>query len=123
MKLEPMLYVADLSRSIDFYRRVLGFKLGKLYPNEERPTYAPLYVGNDKLMLVQGGPRMPAFHRHEICGSGVQLLVQVDRVDQVYEQVREQAQVVDCLEDKTWGDREFTISDPDGYLVTFYTSS
>jgi uncharacterized glyoxalase superfamily protein PhnB len=122
MKLEPLLYVADLKASIKFYHQVLGFNLGELYANEEQATYAPVFIDGDKLMLVQGGHRVPGFHKHGMCGSGIQLFVQVPKVDEAYERLAGKVKVMDEIEDKTWGDREFTIADPDGYLITFYSS-
>ncbi len=122
MKLEPLLYVADLSASIEFYIKVLGFNLGELYPSKEQATYAPIFIDAHKLMLVQGGDRVPSFHKHGACGSGVQLFVKSQDVDEVYERLKEKVKVVDDIEDKTWGDREFTIADPDGYFITFYSA-
>jgi hypothetical protein len=29
---------------------------------------------------------------------------------------------VEEIEDKSWGNREFTLKDPDDYLVSFYSS-
>jgi hypothetical protein len=43
------------------------------YPKEENPTYAPIFIDGYKLMLVQEGDRMPRFHPHGICGSGLRL--------------------------------------------------
>lgn len=121
MKLEPLLYVASLRHSIAFYQKIPGFELGEFYPNEENPTYAPIFVDDHKLMLVQGGDRMPPFHRHGICGSGMQLFIQVPDVDQVYARIEQSVKIVDALSNKSWEDREFTIMDPDGYLLSFYT--
>ncbi len=121
MKLEPLLYVADLQSSIKFYKSI-GFSLGDLYPNRTQPTYAPVFVEGYKLMLVQGGDRIPSFHRHGVCGSGVQLFLQVAQVDEVYQRLKDRVKVADNIENKSWGDREFTIVDPDGYFITFYTS-
>ncbi len=122
MKLEPLLYVADLKASIQFYHVTLGFQLGALYPDQDRATYAPVFIDAYKLMLVRGGPRIPPFHRHGTCGSGVQLFVQVPNVDEVHERLKEKVKIVDEIENKTWGDREFTLTDPDGYFITFYSS-
>lgn len=122
MKLEPLLYVSNLPASVIFYCHVLSFALGEYYPDESSATYASILVDRQKLRLVQGGKRIPSFHKHGECGSGVQLFIQVPNVDQVYSRVKGQVKVVDGIQDKVWGDREFTITDPDGYLISFYTS-
>ncbi len=50
----------------------------------------------------------------------MELFVRVPDVCDVYRRVRGEARVIDPLETKAWGDREFTVADPDGTLITFY---
>lgn len=121
MKLEPLLYVSNLQASVKFYCQVLGFDFGEYYPDEQSATYASILIDGHKLRLVQGGKRIPSFHKHGACGSGIQLFVQVPNADEVYGRVKGNAKVAAGIEDKDWGDREFTITDPDGYLISFYT--
>jgi len=121
MKLEPLLYASNLQVSVKFYCQVLGFDFGEFYPDEQSATFASILIDGHKLRLVQGGKRIPPFHKHGECGSGVQLFVRVPNVDDEYRRVKGSAQVVDEIEGKHWGDREFTIADPDGYLISFYT--
>lgn len=121
MKLEPLLYVSDLQAAVKFYCQVLSFDFGEYYPNAVSATYASILIDGHKLRLVQGGERIPSFHKHGTCGSGIQLFVQVPNVDEVYGEVKGRAEVAEEIEDKRWGDREFTLRDPDGYLISFYT--
>jgi uncharacterized glyoxalase superfamily protein PhnB len=121
MKLEPLIYVSDLRKSIEFYIDLLGFRLGELFPDKENPTYAPVIAGENKLMLCLARESNEKFYPKGLGGSGTQLFIRVDNVDGVWEKVKDKAEVVDPIETKTWGDREFTVKDPDGYLVSFYT--
>lgn len=120
MKLEPLIYVTDLEKSIQFYTKVLGFKLGKLFPNKNSPTYAPIYIGNNKLMLCLARKSNKKFYPKGLGGSGVQFFVEVDAIDEVWIRIKNQVGVVEEMQTKTWGDREFTLKDPDGYLISFY---
>jgi uncharacterized glyoxalase superfamily protein PhnB len=120
MKLEPLLYVTDLRASVEFYWHLLQFKFGEYYPDPLHPTYASIMIGVQKLRLVQDGRRIPSFHKHGPCGSGVQLYVQIPNVDDMYNRIKGKVQIAEEIEDKAWGDREFTICDPDGYLISFY---
>lgn len=122
MKLEPLIYVSDLKRSIEFYVDLLGFRLGELYPkNKDKPTYASVFAGKNKLMLVAARGSNKKFYPKDLGGSGTQFFVQVKNVDEVWEKVKDKVAVVDPIETKTWDDREFTIKDLDGYLVSFYS--
>jgi uncharacterized glyoxalase superfamily protein PhnB len=100
MKLEPLLYVANLRASVAFYLEVLGFDLGEYFPNEADATYASILIDGHKLMLVSADDRPPPFHKHGICGSGVQLFIQVPDVDAIYERVKDKASVVEPLKIK-----------------------
>jgi uncharacterized glyoxalase superfamily protein PhnB len=121
MKLEPLIYVSNILDSIYFYRDLLGFKLGELFPDREHPTYAPIFIGDSKLMLSQARDVNKPLHQDKLGGSGTQMYVRVDNVDAEYERLKGQVNFVQEIETKAWGDREFTFSDPDGYLISFYT--
>lgn len=121
MKLEPLIYVSDLNKSISFYTELLGFKLGELYPNREEATYAPIFIDDYKLMLVLARDSNKKFFPNGLGGSGTQLFIQVEDVGSVWEKTKDEGRVIDPIESKSWGDREFTIKDPDGYLISFYT--
>lgn len=121
MKLEPLIYVSDLQKSIDFYINILGFRLGELYPTKDNPSYAPVFIGEYKLMLCLARESNKKFYTNDLGGSGLQLFIQVDKVDDIYQKVKSNVEIIDEIETKTWGDREFSIIDPDGYLISFYS--
>jgi len=123
MKLEPLIYVSDLQKSIGFYINILGFRLDELYPSKDNPSYAPIFIGDYKLMLCLARETNKKFYMKGLGGSGLQLFIQVDKVDEIYQKVKSNVEIIDDIETKSWGDREFTIKDPDGYLITFYTAT
>lgn len=121
MRLEPLIHVSNLAQSIEYYTQILGFKLGKLYPNEKNPTYAPIFIGDNKLMLVKAREMNKKFYPDGLGGSGVQFFVKVENIDKIWNKIKDKVTIVDEIKDKPWGDREFTIKDTDGYLISFYT--
>jgi catechol 2,3-dioxygenase-like lactoylglutathione lyase family enzyme len=121
--LEPLIYVSDLQKSIRFYSEVLGFHLGELFPDKDNPTYAPVFIGEYELMLCLTRESNLKFHPRGLGGTGVQLFVQVEDVNKEYANIKGKVELLDEIETKVWGDREFTLKDPDGYLVTFYSPS
>ena len=120
MKLEPFLFVTDLRASMEFYHDILGFTLGELQPDEYNPTFAPLFIDGFKLMLEEVEGELPAYHRHGPCGSGVQLFLEVPDADAAYNKLKRNTQVVDQIANRPWG-RTFSITDPDGYIISFYS--
>lgn len=121
MKLEPLIYVSDLFKSANFYNTILGFKLGKYYPSKDNPTYVSVFLRDYKLMLCLVRESNNKFHPQGLGVSGVQFFIKVDNVDEVYQKIKDKVKIIDDIESKNWGDREFTIQDPDGYLISFYT--
>ena len=122
MKLEPLFYVKNLQKSVNFYRGILEFNLGEYFPDKTNPTYIPVFIDNYKLMLCLARESNQKFYNKGLGGSGTQLFIQTEKVDDIWKKVKDKVEIFDNIETKPWGDREFTIKDPDGYLLTFYST-
>ncbi len=121
---KPNLTVADMARSLAFYRDVLGFVPVARIP-EENPIFAIMAAGDVEVhldtreSLRQFGMDQPDLDG-ERRGTGVNLYFGVDDVDGLYQAVRAGgvAPVFD-IRTMPYGVRQFTLADPDGYLLTF----
>ena len=124
-RLVPELIVSDISRSVEFYTRVLGLDVMFDRPEER---FAYLDRQGAQLMLEQ--PTDRAFlldDLHFPYGRGVNLQIDVDDLDALYESVVEaEGRVMLPLEEKSYrvgddmfGQRQFVVVDPDGYLLRF----
>ncbi|MFX0170997.1 MAG: VOC family protein [Candidatus Hodarchaeota archaeon] len=122
MKLEPMIYTTNLETAIKFYRDVLEFEIVEYYPNDENPTWVCIRIGEDRFGIGKTFSNINhKLHPRGVDGSGVQFYIKVTNVDQIYEKYRNKVELIDDIENKPWGDREFTFKDPDGYLISFYS--
>ncbi len=122
MKLEPMIYTKNIENSIKFYRDILRFEIDEYYPNNENPTWIAVRIGNDRFGIGRTFPDINhKLHPRGIDGSGVQFYIRVTDVDELYKNFRDKVEIIDDIENKPWGDREFTFKDPDGYLLSFYS--
>lgn len=106
------LHVEDVERSRDFYMRIPGAVLLQHRPGE----FALLQFGAGRLGLLTnryvGGAGGPGFH--------VELSASLAGVDSVYEQVRANGiEPQEAPTDRSWGERTFHVSDPDGNLIEF----
>jgi uncharacterized glyoxalase superfamily protein PhnB len=120
-KLTPNLIVADVSRSIAFYRDVLGFTLGATVPDAPPFVFAIVHSGGVEIFLNAPGPAVaeyPAFKDRPIGGT-LTLFIQVDDVRAAHEALKNQVEIVMPLEKKWYGVTEFAFIDPDGYVITF----
>jgi catechol 2,3-dioxygenase-like lactoylglutathione lyase family enzyme len=120
-KLTPNLIVGDVSRSIAFYRGVLGFTLVQTVPDDEPFVFAIVKSGDVQIYLNAPGPaheEYPAFKGRPFGGT-LTLFIEVGNIRASYDQLKERVQVVMPLETKWYGVTEFAFLDPDGYIITF----
>jgi uncharacterized glyoxalase superfamily protein PhnB len=114
--IEPILFVSSIEQSVDFYQEKLGFDLGFAMTGDGgKMLHASVVNGAVKLML---GYAEPSAERR--LGGGAELYIYAGDVDEYYERVRSAGTVLTSeIEDQFWGDRTFTVTDPDGYVLTF----
>ncbi|MFQ5839748.1 MAG: VOC family protein [Candidatus Methylomirabilales bacterium] len=118
------LIVREIPRAVQFYRETLGLPLRLVQGND----YALFQVGGMKLALQRAcsaGPDLPVAVDLEAPGasSSASVLVAfgVGDVDRWCATLRGRGVPI-CREpaDYPWGDREFSVRDPDGHVLIFY---
>jgi uncharacterized glyoxalase superfamily protein PhnB len=104
----PELPVADVERAQQHYHEALGFEIGWLYPGKE---IGAVSRENVAIFLRRRNPPFePAVH-----------WVFASDIDKSYEELRSLgAKIVDPLETKPWGLRQFTVEDLDGNVFYFH---
>jgi uncharacterized glyoxalase superfamily protein PhnB len=120
-KLTPNLIVSDVSRSIAFYRDVLGFIIEQTVPDAEPFVFAIVKSGSVEIFLNAPGPaheEYPAFKDRSIGGT-LTLFMDVENIGASYDELKDRVQLVMPLEKKWYGVIEFAFLDPDGYIITF----
>lgn len=120
-KLTPNLIVADVERSLAFYRDVLGFTVGPTVPDASPFVFAIVQSGEVTVFLNAAGPAVeeyPAFKGRPLGGT-LTLFIDVEGIRESYEALKERVEVVMPLEKKWYGPTEFAFLDPDGYIITF----
>ena len=104
----PELPVADVERAQQHYRDTLGFEIGWLYPGKEIGA-----VSRGAAVIFfrkRNAPFEPAIH-----------WVFTEDIDASYAELQSSgANIVDPLEKKPWGLRQFTVKDLDGNIFYFY---
>lgn len=137
--LEIMLTSKDMSKSIAFYRDVLGFELEASWPDGPNPMWANLVLDGQSVMFgsnmdpqeehCQGDAAMftwwkdrhATFNRSDP-GAGVLFYLRVEDVDAYYATIKDRgAEPILTPTSQFYGIREFPVADPDGYQLMFYT--
>jgi lactoylglutathione lyase len=115
--LNSYLAVANIGATMEFLERAFGFARGVVLPDPDgQPRYAEMRHGDSVVMLIRKGDPATA------SGGVGALYAYVDDVDRAIVRARDGGAGVGEAEDKPWGDRVATVTDPDGYrwvLATF----
>ena len=116
----PALAVADIEASVRFYSEVLGFDVQFTLPGPDgKLIHASVKRGDSTVMFGQLDPSNP--HDQGKLGAGVALYATVadsEDIDAYFQRVKEAgATVVQEPTDQFWGNRDWIIADPDGYLL------
>ncbi len=104
----PELPVADVERAQQHYRDALGFEIGWLYPDKQ---IGAVSRGNVVIFFRRRhAPFEPAVH-----------WVFAEDLDASYRELKSSgANIVEPLEEKPWGLRQFTVADVDGNRFYFH---
>ena len=125
----PALDVADLDRSLQFYVAALGFSC-RVERAEERFAY--LTRGPVHLMLEQAdgpGRRFRTAPLEYPFGRGINLQIEVPDVDHLHDEATRAGATIYLPMEERWyrqgdeeaGNRQFVVTDPDGYLLRFFS--
>jgi uncharacterized glyoxalase superfamily protein PhnB len=113
------LFVADVERSVQFYRDVLGFHFQGFWDpisrtasqdwrGPARPEYGEVRVGTARIGL------RPALDATKPSGH-VEMALHVDDAQQQYERIKAAGAGPTDLAEQPWGALMFSVTDPDGF--------
>ena len=112
--LVPVLRVADVARSMQWYRDTLAL-VGDPFPAKPPFEFAVLRQGRVELMLRRGSPPVrSAARQHD---WDVYLRREGERFREVFAAFIARGIVTRRLEQMPYGLAEFEITDPDGYVI------
>lgn len=107
-----VLAVKDLIKSADFYKNKLGFKT--LWEGE---GWHFLIRDSVKIMLGECSDEQSA---SEIGDHSYFAYFDVENIDALYNEYKvNDVRILSDIEDKPWGQREFSIRTPDGHRINF----
>ena len=120
-KITPNLIVSNVERSLAFYSDTLGFGRGMTVPEQSPFAFASVTSGaveiflNDRSTTAKESPQMAGL----ATGGGNTMFIEVEGVDALYERLKPTVKIVMPIVTQWYGVREFAITDPDGYVITF----
>jgi uncharacterized glyoxalase superfamily protein PhnB len=114
----PTFPVADVDATIRWYETHLGFTS---YPFPEKPPYvfASIYRDDVEIMFQRiDGYQKPDLYR--LRSGGVwDAYIRMEGVKDFYETVKDRVEIQMTLRQQSYGDWEFEVKDPNGYILVF----
>ena len=120
-KLTPNLLVSNVERSLAFYVDTLGFERGMTVPDASPFVFASVVSGSVEVFFNDAATAVkeyPGFGGKPIGATGT-LFIEVEGVDALHARLKSTVKIVMPIVTQFYGMREFAISDPDGYVITF----
>ena len=110
--------VSDIGATIRWYEEQLGFT-GDPFPDCEPYVFAILRRDNVEIMLQ----RLVGYEKPDLYNSragGVwDAYFRIEGVHDLFESVKDEATIVQPLRKQPYGNWEFEVRDPNGYLLVF----
>ena len=110
MAIEGIFYVyakvTDLQRAKQFYGEVLGWKL-----HTDEPYVAGFWFGSGYLVA-----RLDSDAAGRSSPDGIHIAVRVSDIDAEHARLAQQGVQVSPVQQRPWGERNFSFRDPEGYL-------
>jgi uncharacterized glyoxalase superfamily protein PhnB len=119
--LAPNLFVRDIRATIEFYK-LLGFNLVMSVPAETDGNldWAMVTSGNVTFMFQTFqslGDTLPMVSRQD--GGSLLFYIRIQKIRSFFESIKDKVTVIHGLQKTFYGATEFSITDPNSYLLTF----
>lgn len=123
-KLIPELSVSNFEKSLNFYHRILGFKVE--YKREES-KFALLSFQGSQIMIEEINNHWYTGKLEKPFGRGINFQIEVDNINSILNSLKSNHYPIFVRKKENWyrqdsqllGNKEFLIQDPDGYLLRF----
>jgi uncharacterized glyoxalase superfamily protein PhnB len=114
----PTFVVSDVGATIRWYREHLGFDAYP-FPKEEPFVFASIVRDGVEIMLM----RIEGYQKPDLSSlrpSGLwDAYIRMEGITELYESVRDKLPVKMPLVRQSYGDTEFEVRDPNGYVLVF----
>lgn len=119
--LSPNLFVRDIRSTIEFYK-ILGFHLIMSVPGESEGELVWAMVTSGKVSFMfqtfqSLGDTLPQVSRQD--GGSLLFYIKIQQIRSFFEGIKDKVNVVHGLQKTFYGATEFSITDPNNYLLTF----
>ncbi len=117
-RIAPTFPIADVDAAIRWYETELGFTS---YPFPNNPPYVFASVCRDQVEImfqrIEGYQKPDLYHLRS--GGVWDAYIRMEGVKDFYESVKDKVEIKMSLRQQGYGDWEFEVKDPNGYILVF----
>jgi lactoylglutathione lyase len=121
-KLTPNIMVEDVNRTIEFYKKFLGFELLVTVPEEGQFAWAMMKRDGMEIMFQSRASLEEEISalKHRDIGGALTLYIEVEDVKELYTHLlKESVTIVQDMHTTFYGAQEFAIQDCNGFILSF----
>ena len=115
----PTFWAPDVASTARWYSEHLGFRIAGTFPGQEPYAYASLQRDAAEIMLLS----LPGYEKPDLSARRPEGLwdayIRMRGVHPLYDAVRSEAFVQMPIKRQPYGDWEFEVRDPNGYVLVF----
>ena len=123
-KLIPELKVSDIKKSLNFYTKIINFKVEY---QRKKDNFAFLSFQDSQIMIEQLNKTWNTGKMKKPFGRGINLQIEVKNIEPILKRLKKYNYPLFEKPKDRWyrknkeilGNREFLVQDPDGYLLRF----
>ena len=116
--INPVFAVADISATIEWYQTKLGF-WSNTFPDHKPYVFAILFRDKVEIMLQRvEGYQKPDTYRSR-SGGVWDAYIRTTEIKSLFEAVKDEVTIVQPLRLQPYGNWEFEVKDPNGYVLVF----
>ena len=114
----PYLIIRGAAAAIDYYKKAFGAEELFRFPTPDgKVGHAEIKIGDSPIMLADEYPDMGYKGPQTLGGSPTSIMLYVENVDTVFDRAIKAGGVVkEAVQDKFYGDRSGTLTDPFGHV-------
>lgn len=118
----PNLMVYDVQETIDYYKDLLDFELVQSVPDKNGKLVWAMMKKHEFVLMFQEMESLQIdipFFKEISPGGSLNFYIKIDDIQTFYDQIKESYRLVTELDKTFYNSLEFSISDINGYILTF----
>lgn len=116
--LTPILWVANVNASAAFYQKYLDFEVVANVPEEGEWDFALIQSGAVSIMLQSTKNEAHKAKNQEV-SDAIMLYIDVENISDLYEKMKADMPILQEMRETFYGTKEFSVTDSDGYVLSF----